>query len=168
MLQKIKLKSTSIPSLNYFTVRKLNFLTFIINSMNKYKVFKGYGKVKNYKIIKNYFLYTYISFFLRIVWRGKAYRIRLFKKKKKFTFNFGHSHWYKLVYNKPFYSFFRIKRQSYLVLFNTRNQRRTLTDIFSSIRPYNKYTRRGIRLKKSVYIRRFGKISQVNSILHSF
>jgi len=43
-----------------------------------------------------------------------------------------------------------------------------LRDLFNGIRPYNKYTKRGIRLKKSFFKQRFGKISQVNSILHSF
>ena len=105
---------------------------------------------------------------MRIIWRGKAYRVRLFKKRKKFTFNFGHSHWYKMCYSGRYFQFFRLKRQSYLVIFSNRKLNFIVSSFFNGIRFYNHYTRRGIRLKKSFYKKRFGKISQVNSILHSF
>ena len=92
----------------------------------------------------------------------------LFKKSNKFTLNFGHSHWCKLWYNINFFKFFKIRRQNYVVLFNSRWDEFYLKFLFSKIRIYNRYTKRGIKLKKTPYIRRFGKISQVNSSLHSF
>lgn len=73
-----------------------------------------------------------------------------------------------MIYKKSEVNFFRLRRQNYLVFIKDRFDLRIVKDFFKSIRVYNKYTRRGIRLKKSPYIRRFGKISQVNSILHSF
>ena len=127
-----------------------------------------YTAYKYWKLWKNYFVYTFIIYFIRIIWRGKAYRVRFFKKSAKFTFNFGNSHWYKLIYDKTRLSFFRIRRQSYLAFASDRFDTRLIKDFFSNIRVYNKYTRRGIRIKRAPYIRRFGKISQVNSILHSF
>lgn len=140
-----------------------NFFIFLFNFTNKHYVKKKYSD-----ILKKYYTYTFITFYLRIIWRGKAYRVRLFKKNQKFTLNFGHSHWCKLWYNINFFKFFKIKRQNYVVLFNSRWDDFYLKFLFTKIRIYNKYTRRGIKLKKTPYVRRFGKISQVNSSLHSY
>ena len=120
------------------------------------------------KILKIFFVETFVSYYLRLIWRGKAYRIRFFKKSQKFTFNFGHSHWFKLTFRKNKFQFFRMRRQSYLVTYSNRLEYFFLRDLFNNIRQYNKYTKRGLRLKKTLYKQRFGKISQVNSILHSF
>lgn len=127
-----------------------------------------FSKTYYINILKQYFVYTFITFYVRIIWRGKAYRVRLFKKHGKFTLNFGYSHWCKLKFNKSFFNFFKIKRQSYIVLFSNRWEDFYIKNLFSKLRIYNRYTRRGIKIKKTPYIRRFGKISQVNSSLHSF
>jgi hypothetical protein len=145
-------------------IKKINnILTIGLN-----KRLTPYSPNKGIKVLKNYFTYSYIIYFLNIVWRGKAYRIRFFKKNCKFTLNFGHSHWYKFVYDKNIFSFYRLKRQKYFVIYKNRFDYQFLKKTIENIRPYNKYTRRGIRLKRSVFIKRFGKISQVNSILHQF
>jgi hypothetical protein len=125
---------------------------------------------KNYHInkIKNFFTHSFVIYFLRIQWRGKAFRIRYFKKSNKFTFNFGHSHWFKLIFSPTVYNFFKIRRQSYLIIFNNRLEAFSLLSSFNKLKTMNKYTKRGIRIKNSPYIKRFGKISQVNSSLHSF
>lgn len=155
-------------------ISRVNHDKIIIKKINKFVIFlmnftlSYYTKPKYTKILKHYYTYTFITFFLRIIWRGKAYRVRLFKKSCKFTLNFGYSHWCKLWYNNHFFKFFKLKRQNYLVLFSNRWEDYYLKYLFSTIRIYNKYTRRGIRFKKTPYIRRFGKISQVNSSLHSF
>ena len=165
MLQKIKI---NIKGSNFITIRKIDSSYFITDNIDKNKFFKSF--VNNYycKILKHHFVYNYIVYFLKIMWRGKAYRVRLFKKKSKFTLNFGHSHWYKVLYKKDYFKFFKIRRQSYLVLFSNREERHFVANAFHTIRRYNKYTKRGIRVKKTFFLRRFGKISQVNSILHSF
>ena len=119
------------------------------------------------KILKNYFKESFLYFFFRIIWRGKAYRVRFFKKNNKFTFNFGYSHWLKLIYDKNFY-FCKVKRQNYIIIFYIRNHINYVKNFFNNLRTLNKYTKRGIKIKKSPYIKRFGKISQVNSSLHSF
>lgn len=117
--------------------------------------------------LRNFFAHSYIIYFLKIVWRGKAYRIRFFKKSSKFTFNFGHSHWLKLIYNRNF-NFYKIRNQTYLVIFHIRKQANIIVEKFNHIKIMNKYTKRGVRIKTTPYIKRFGKISQVNSSLHSF
>lgn len=148
---------------NKIRIKKIN--KFIILTFEVKSFFST--NFKFWRFWKKYYTYTFITYYLKIIWRGKAYRVRLFKKSSKFTFNFGHSHWCKMTFSTPV-KFFRLKRQSYLALASTKTQVREIKDFFKSIRIYNRYTRRGIRLKKSPYIRRFGKISQVNSILHSF
>ncbi len=139
-----------------------NIIVFMLNYRQKY--YKN--KVSCYKL-KKYFIHTYVIFFFRIIWRGKAYRVRFFKKYNKFTFNFGHSHWNKLIYSQE-YTFTKLGRQNYIIIFKTRAQINYVINTFNKLRVMNKYTKRGIRIKQSPYIRRFGKISQVNSSLHSF
>jgi len=145
-------------------LNQINNILFIIFYFKNHQYFKK----KKYNNLKLFFRETFISFYLRFIWRGKAYRVRLFKKNKKFTLNFGHSHWVKLLYQTKDIQFFRLRRQSYLMTYLDKKQYLFLRDLFNGIRPYNKYTKRGIRLKKSFFKQRFGKISQVNSILHSF
>lgn len=145
-------------------INSINASTCVIMQTPSSYYFHKLSKIK----LKKYFVNTFVSFYLRLVWRGKAYRVRFFKKKKKFTFNFGHSHWYKIIYSVKKFQFYRLRRQSYLVTYYNRCTYFFLRDLFNNIRPYNKYNKRGIRLKKTFYKQRFGKISQVNSILHSF
>lgn len=145
-------------------MKKINNITvFLLN----YNQTFCYNNEVIYKF-KKFFVHSYIQYFLRIIWRGKAFRIRYFKKSHKFTFNFGHSHWLKLLFSPKIYNFFKIKRQSYLSIFSDRCDSKNLLFWFNNLRQMNKYTKRGIRVKTSPYIKRFGKISQVNSSLHSF
>lgn len=164
MLQKIKLNVYG----DNVTLRKINKIFFINCDFNKKLLFTFYTKEYYKKIFNTYYINSYIIFFLKIIWRGKAYRVRFFKKKNKFTFNFGHSHWYKIVFFKKFFQFFKFKRQKYFVIYKCRHDRFFLIKLFNNIRKFNKYTRRGIRIKNTFFLRRFGKISQVNSILHSY
>jgi hypothetical protein len=145
-------------------LKKINNIEFFLLNYKQNFCFENTIITK----FKNFFIHTYLIYFLRIIWRGKAFRIRFFKKSNKFTFNFGHSHWLKLVYSSNVFKFYKIKRQSYLSVFNTRQEAKFLIFNFNSIREMNKYTKRGIRVKTVPYIKRFGKISQVNSSLHSF
>lgn len=146
----------------------------IIKKINNFKIFllnynnHTYTYNKYYSIINNYYIYTFIFFFFHIMWRGKAYRVRFFKKSNKFTLNFGYSHWLKIIFNNKIFNFGKLKRQSYIVLFGKREDKFFLIKILNKLRILNKYTKRGIKIKKTPYIRRFGKISQVNSSLHNY
>ena len=160
------LKSITIWTKNSerIVLKKINNISFfLLNYQQKF----CYDNLIIWKY-KKYFINTYLIYFLRILWRGKAFRIRFFKKSNKFTFNFGHSHWTKLLFDPNIFKFFKIKRQSYLSIFKTRHEASFLSFEFNNLRQMNKYTKRGIRIKNSPYIKRFGKISQVNSSLHSF
>ena len=157
MLKTIKFKKQTKDTIIY---KEINNTVFFIINLIKLK--------KNDLLFKNYFVASFVRFYFRIIWRGKAYRVRYFKKSNKFTFNFGHSHWCKFMYTLDFCSFFKLKRQNYLIFFSNRWDRLYVANFFNTIRVFNKYTRRGMRIKQTPNIRRFGKISQVNSLLHSF
>lgn len=60
------------------------------------------------------------------------------------------------------YSIFKLKRQLYIIIFKNRKLNNILINNFNNIRIYNKYTKRGLRIKNTPYIKRFGKISQIN------
>lgn len=121
---------------------------------------------KVYKTVSNNFFYN--NFFIkwgRVVFRGKSYRIRNFKKNNKFTFNFGYSHWTKLKLLKNWQCFKR-KRQNHVVFTYTLKDFLYFSRFLPYVRFMNCYTVRGLRLKKQFIIRRFGKISQHISKLH--
>lgn len=100
-----------------------------------------------------------------ISFRGKSFRVRNFCRFNKFTFNFGYSHWTKLKLS-VFWSFFKRRRQRYVIFTYSIKDFKYFTRFFPNIRRYNCYTMRGLRLKKQPIVRRFGKISQHVSILH--
>lgn len=139
-------------------LKKINYINIFINN---FKLIH-YKNHLNFNKFNLFFINTFIYYFLKLIWRGKAYRIRFFKKSNKFTFNFGHSHWYKLKYNRNIYSIFKLKRQLYIIIFKNRKLKNILINNFNNIRVYNKYTKRGLRVKNTPYIKRFGKISQIN------
>lgn len=143
---------------------KINNIDFFLLNYKQYFFSQSSNTVK----FKLFFVHSYLIYFLKIIWRGKAFRIRFFKKSNKFTFNFGHSHWLKLVYSSFKFNFFKIRRQSYIVQFVDEKLKKILIQYFNNLRLMNKYTKRGIRVKNTPYVKRFGKISQVNSSLHSF
>ena len=123
-----------------------------------------------FKKNKNFYFFffkTFLYIWFRVIWRGKAYRVRLFKKKNKFTFSFGYSHWTKLIYNK-FIKAVKLKRQNYYFLCINTEVYNYIQYLLLQIRTMNKYTKRGIRIKDKPFKKRFGKISQVTSILHNY
>lgn len=160
MLETIKITN---HSKDIICLKKINniIVFFLDHTFRNYPLYKKFNK------IKKYFAHSFVTFFIRILWRGKAYRVRFFKKYKKFTLNFGHSHWCKIMYPAA-YNFVKVKRQNYLVFFANRLDREEVVTLFNTIKVFNKYTRRGIRVKNTPFIKRFGKISQANSSAHSF
>lgn len=161
MLQTIKFFNKNIEK---FSLKKINNIFFILLNYNQ----NFYKKTIIIEKYENYFSNSFIIYFLRIIWRGKAFRIRYFKKNNKFTLNFGHSHWLKLLFNVKIFNFIKLKRQNYLVLFENYKNNEMLKFFFNNLKKINKYTKRGIRVKNTPYIKRFGKISQINSSSHNF
>jgi hypothetical protein len=161
MLQTIKIFNKNIEKV---VLKKINNIFFILLNYNQ-NFYKNTHIIKKYE---DYFSNSFIIYFLRIIWRGKAFRVRYFKKNNKFTLNFGYSHWLKLLFSPNIFKFVKLKRQNYLVLFENYKNVWKLQNFFNNLKKMNKYTKRGIRVKNTSYIKRFGKISQINSSSHSF
>lgn len=161
MLQTIKIFNKNIEKV---VLKKINNIFFILLNYNQ-NFYKNTHIIKKYE---DYFSNSFIIYFLRIIWKGKAFRVRYFKKNNKFTLNFGYSHWLKLLFSPDIFKFIKLKRQNYLVLFENYKNIWKLQKFFNNLKKMNKYTKRGIRVKNTPYIKRFGKISQVNSSSHSF
>jgi len=152
------------------TFKIINENTLVIcKNLNNHKfILPSFIKIKILKKFIKFFVNTFYGFYFRIIWKGKAYRVRYFKKNNKFTFNFGHSHWCKLLFFINLFNFFKIKKQNYVIFFKYRKNLKYVEHFFNNIREFNKYTRRGVRVKNVPTSRRFGKISQVNSSLNNF
>lgn len=112
-----------------------------------------------------YFIYSFMITWSRIIFKGKGFRIRNFQKDLKLTFNFGHSHWDRIKFYK-FWFFWKIKRQNYMIVSYSDSFMSQFIHMFPTIKLINRYTKRGLRLKRQAIIRRFGKISQHVSSLH--
>jgi hypothetical protein len=120
---------------------------------------------KNFKKFFKFFYYSFNLFWSRLYWKGRAFRVRKFKL-NKYTFNFGHSHWSKFIYDTVIYNSFRIHRQNFVIFYSGRFNNHKLLELIKNVRYINRYTRRGLRTRKQCIKRRFGKISQVNSIFN--
>ncbi len=103
---------------------------------------------------------------IRVIFKGKGFRLRKFKQFNKLTFNFGHSHWTKIGLGMADFFFKKIRRQNYICLIKKYSQLKLFKKTIKFIKLLNVYTKRGLRLKKQFIRRRFGKISQVVSSLH--
>lgn len=133
-----------------------------LDNYNKVSLYKTYN-ITNINKLWNNLQILILPYWKRVVFKGKGFRMRKFRNSRKLTFNFGHSHWTKLRLRVFFILFKRKKRQSqyffcyYKLLFEQ------ICSLIMNIRKINKYTKRGLRLKKQPIIRRFGKISQMLS-----
>jgi len=120
---------------------------------------------KKHILFLNFFIYMFLPYWSKISFRGKGFRVRKFRSIRKFTFNFGRSHWTRLIITtKNAYSI-KIKRQLYVFLIHSRNIFYPLCTAIRRVRPINRYTQRGLRLRHQFIKKRFGKISQVISSL---
>lgn len=126
---------------------------------------ESFFKKNNKRLSLSFFKKYFSTQWTRVVFRGKSYRVKCFKSIKKFTFNFGYSHWSKFKGN-DYWSIFRKRRQNYLIFTYNSLSMQFFKRLLPRVRVYNPYTMRGLRLKKQAIIRRFGKISQHVSILH--
>jgi hypothetical protein len=127
-----------------------------------------YLKTKYTDIFKfdTYLLKSLSTHWVRVIFRGKGFRLRKFKSINKLTLNFGHSHWTKIGLYRFEFFFKKIRRQNYICLIKKYAQLKLFKKIIKKVKSLNVYTKRGLRLKKQFIRRRFGKISQVVSSLH--
>lgn len=107
-----------------------------------------------------------ISFWKKILFKGKSYKIKVAKNQTKITFRMGFSHWTKFRFYNFTGSIYRYTRQKFIVFtYNYYILNMLLTQI-KKIRPINPYTKRGLRISQQNIKRRSGKLSQALSSLH--
>lgn len=146
------------------TKYSFTFNNFILRLDNYNKSYIGsFNYFIDHKLLWENYQLIFIPLWRRVVFKGKGFRMRKFKYSRKLTFNFGRSHWTKLRLQIYFIQFIRKRRQcqyffcfSFLVFDH-------LQKLIKTIRVINRYTKRGLRLKKQAIKRRFGKISQMIS-----
>lgn len=114
---------------------------------------------------KNIVIKYIIIMWRRVIFKGKGFRVRIFKENKKITLNFGYSHWTKIKFINN-WDMLKLYRQNYLVFTNSMLDFFYFLLFFPTIKKMNRYTLRGLRLKKQTIKRRYGKISQYISSLH--
>ena len=112
---------------------------------------------QRYKGSAHLFLELFMPILIKFAYKGKSYRIRLFKTKKKFTFHVGYSHWVKLLFNITFIRCFKRHRTAFNALTYSTSVQRYFSFIIRTIKKPNYYTLRGVRLKQQVFYRRFRK-----------
>lgn len=111
---------------------------------------------KHIKFIYKYWYGTYNFYWLRMVWRGKAYRVRFKKKKRKLLFNLGHSHWTRIMYKKIEYNTIKIKRRVYMFYFKHKYSIDEVCNTFVKLKKFNQYTLRGARIVQRPLKKRYG------------
>lgn len=135
------------------------------DKLNTHASFYNLIKENPRGVTVTFFRNCFFAQWAHIGFRGKSFRIRNFCAKNKFTLNFGYSHWTKLKLLEN-WAFFKRRRQNYVIFTWYHKDFTYFTRFFPHIRMYNRYTMRGLRLRKQPIIRRFGKISQHISSLH--
>lgn len=169
-------KAFAINSTCYFTIEANNALLGFGCLLSRFDILNLNTSGQKYSTLQffkkfNHLLFYFLIFWKRIIFRGKSFRVRLFKKKNKFILNFGYSH--KTIL-KLFHQWAAARRkrkkerdrQRYVVYTNDPAVVKKFVLFFTNIKPYNCYTRRGLRFKVSPYGRRKGKLNQHVSILH--
>ena len=101
-------------------------------------------------------------FFWKFKYSGKGLKIKKANKQEQILFNLGSSHISKLLFNKKVARVFRTRKNTYTFL-SYRAQQPLTPALMKRVRPFNKYTKRGVRLSRQPIARRFGKVSQLGA-----
>jgi len=146
------------------------FCTFIIGSLHRTDFFfDGFSKNiivnrksflqdhLNIKKINFYLSDLFSSFFIKVKFKGKGYRLQSFRKKKIMNFTFGHSHIYLMLFRNNYFK--RMNKYKYIFLEKNKNIFNNLKEKIRKIKPINKYTLRGLRITKSKITKRKGRKS---------
>ena len=153
-----------------YTLKNLTIYEYFLKNKFKFIISNNDFYLKDawssFKKIKNFLNKTLVTHWIRVVFRGKGFRVRKFKSINKLTLNFGHSHWAKLALDVRNFFFKKLRRQNYICLLKNFKQFKVFQKTIKFIKNLNVYTKRGLRLRRQFIKRRFGKISQVVSSLH--
>jgi len=142
------------------------YFIYTINFYNNYNPLNNAGDWhQKYPSLKYNLINLLKLYWHRVMFKGKGFRVRIFGQNNKITLNFGYSHWTKLKFFN-FWTFFKLHRQNYLTFTSSKSDSEHFRCIIPKIKVMNRYTLRGLRLKRQTIKKRFGKISQYVSSLH--
>lgn len=130
---------------------------FINKETNNIKIQNNYYYINNklQKEIKKFLVSLNSYFYLKIKFKGKGYKINFYKKTKIIKFFFGSSHIQMFKLKNIIIK--KLSKYKFL-LKNTNSINLNLTaKKISKIRHINAYTLRGIRISKSIIIKRKGR-----------
>ena len=163
----LKLKVLNYPAIIFSpTPQNVTNLATLLDPFNFNLLFLTSYTKKIVNVLVKHISHIFSFFWFKLTFRGKGFRVRKFHKSEKITFSFGHSHWTKLLLHKPKFSIFKIRRQNYIWVLLHFNSLSSIQKLLRRVKVVNRYTKRGLRLKKQYIRKRFGKISQMISSLH--
>lgn len=133
-----------------------NFIIPKINPTINYK--------KSNKIVSKLLLFKYLWNFKKIRYHGKGYKIRKSNKTCRLNFRFGKSHWTRVIFDNSLFNVRRTKKNTYAFLSIKSYNLIDLKKLIKKIKGVSHYTKRGVRLTRQFFKKRFGKVSQANSV----
>lgn len=136
------------------------YCDYQIDSFSKSIFYNVAASTENNLLFKKFNFYLknlFSSFFFKIRFNGKGFRIQSFKNKKVMNFTFGYSHMYFIHLKQIRYK--RMSKYKYFFKFNKLNGLNFLKNAFKKIKPINAYTLRGLRISKSTIVKRKGRKS---------
>lgn len=115
---------------------------------------------------KKLFFYTLCNLYFTnrkfFSYTGKIFRLRLYKKKIKFSFNRSHR-LYLYFFKKIFLK--KLSKKRFKIMFFYNRDMFNLKNIFNKIRDLNIYTHRGIKYSHCFYNKKKGKISAYKKVM---
>lgn len=145
----------------FFTVgADTNYSDCSVDKYTKSVFYNVRDNYENYFLFKNFnfFLkHIFVSFFFKIRFNGKGFRIQSFRNKKTMNFTFGYSHIYYVNLKKL--NFKRLSKYKYFFKTNSLISLNFLKNIFRKIKPINAYTLRGLRISRTTIVKRKGRKS---------
>ena len=141
----------NIPNYIMIVIKHIIFYkysrTLLINSKNYVSVFIASNYLTNY-------IYTWNTFFYKkIKFKGKGYKILRRRRLLKLTFNKSHITWmffFKILFQ-------RLAKQKYIFISKNYKYLSQLIQYIYMIRPFNIFTKRGIRLSQQKIFKKIGK-----------
>ena len=139
--------------INNLIIKKNNTKLIII--FNNFFFYKFFNFI-TYNILQYiiYNIYTYINY--KIFFLGKTFRFLIKNKKINFFFNRSHI---TIIFFKNFCKIKKIKKNKFIIYFLNYIDIGVFKKYIKKIRLVNIFTKRGIRLSKSFFFKKKGKIS---------
>lgn len=145
-------KSLFFIAASKLTSQASNNANIVQTARKVYNIEEGYTKSSAFSLL-NWFFYKF-------KYHGKGLKVKKSSKMLTAVFNLGSSH-ISLMYFKPTMTFlFRTKKNTFTAVLLKKNTYLS-AKLTKKIRPYNIYTKRGIRVTRQTMYRRFGKVSQI-------